>query len=198
MYSTKTQKLLIKLTLFTVLLCFWGCGKQAPPLAPELLSPKSVQKLEVVGETGGIRFKWEAPENDLRSKELTSLNGYKIYRKTLTSPADVTNDDVPFELVASVEDTHIAIRDKLREEARSKGLPASRIKSDAALMRFEILDSGVTAGVMYLYQIVPFNQNDVEGEITQLIRVAFRGDGSEIRVMPYSSIDQETFLARYE
>ncbi len=184
--------------LALVILSLTACGKYAPPIPPELLSPRSVESLEATADVEGVMFRWRSPETDLRSEELKTMDGYRIYRKELVKPAAVVDEEIPFDLIGGIPDTHVLIRDNLREEARKTGKPSHRVTVDSSLTKFEFRDTQAQSGATYLYKIVPYNQGDVEGETANLVKVAFRGDASHISLMPYSSLNDETFLAQYE
>jgi hypothetical protein len=187
-----------KLTVFTVVLgCLCvlaGCGKYAPPRPPEDFSTGEVQSLEVVAELQGIKFRWRAPDEDQRSRELKTIDGYRIYRKEVGRDSDIIDDSIDFELVASIEDTHLLELDKLREEAEQAGKIKRKAKVPDEKLQFEYTDLGVQAGKTYAYQIIPYNQKDVEGRYSQIVKVQFRGDSSDVFLMPYSYFREEAAL----
>lgn len=169
----------VTLSLFMIT----ACGKYAPPQPPEAFSPKGIQQLEVVANLNSLLFRWRAPDEDLRGKELKSMNGYNVYRKELSFPSDVTDEDVEFELITEIEDLHIEERDKLREAAEAEGKPIKRIKADGTLKQFEFLDDSLKPGHSYLYKIVPFNQGDIEGQVLEMVKVQFRGQSSTVIIV---------------
>lgn len=171
-----------------------ACGKYGPPLPPESFSPRAVKQLQVTADTGGVRFKWESPDADLRGAELRNMDGYYVMRKALEHSEDATDADVPFEEIGRVSDTHVLEREKKRDGARAAGRPARRIDSDAALKKFEYTDSSAAAGKAYLYKVVPHNQGGVEGRVAQLVRVVFKGAASQISYIDESSFDEELLV----
>lgn len=157
-----------------------GCGRMGAPLAPEQLSPQSVQDLVVIAEPTALRFSWRSPDSDQRGKELKSMNGYYVMRRTIERPADLTDPAVDFERLAVIVDSHVVERDRLRKEAREAGRPSHRVAVPANLKQFEFRDTNLIAGGRYLYRIVPVNQETVEGQVRQPVKVIFRGEASEI------------------
>src|SRR5437762_2859097 len=107
------------LTLSLTAVC--ACGRYLPPVPPEVVAPRAVRELAATAGPGSVTMTWQSPEVDRRSRELMNLEGYTVYRKVLTSAADVTNPDVPFENVTSIEDRSVAERERLRNEARARG-----------------------------------------------------------------------------
>ncbi len=170
-----------------------GCGRYGSPIAPEEVSPSAVLDLEVLPELQGIHFKWKAPANDQRGKELKFIDGYRIYRKTLERPSDLVDDSVEFEEVAMVDDTHLEVLRSRREEAQAAGKPSRLISVEEDLKKFEFTDVSVQAGGMYAYQIVPVNQGGVEGALAEVIRIVFRGPSSEVIRIPINVIEESPF-----
>lgn len=186
---TSVQTLVVVLS--GVLLLLSACGRMEPPLPPEMFSPRAVKSLEAYATLDGVTFKWIAPDDDLQGEELESLHGYYIFRKEITKDSDVLNSEIEFEKLAVVEDTHIVIREEMREQARAEGKPARRIKAKPELKKFEYTDSTAKPGASYVYMIVPYNQDDVKGKVRQYVRVLFRGDASRLVIVDDPGIDPE-------
>lgn len=175
------MKSIFTLLLILGLLTVNGCGKYGPPVPPEALSPRPVQALTVSASAQGVKFTWSAPDSDQRGEELKSLDGYNVYRSEidpLAAPADRNLAD--YQLIGTINDTHLAILQSLREQAIASGKPTRKIKVDSALKNFEFLDNKVGAKKVYLYKVVPFNQGSVEGQFNQFVKVLYNAEGSEI------------------
>ena len=169
---------LVRITIISA--CLVSCGKYLPPLAPESLAPAAVQMLEVTADLQSVNFKWDASEKDQRGETLKSIDGYRIYRKELEKPSDLINDDIRYELIATVQDIHLAELKKLKDLALEAGAPTRKVKIDDQLKHFSFSDSNLSAGSLYAYQIIPYNQEGEEGETNKIIKVLFRGTTSEI------------------
>ncbi len=172
-----------------VLVALPGCGKYGPPVPPEALTPQSVQQLEFSAQMEGVTFTWRSPEQDRRGEELMSLDGYTIYRAAIDDFDSYIED--PFEAsqeLAFIPDSHIMVREDLRKEARLKGLATRKVKVSSDLKSFRYVDTDLTPGLEYVYMIVPMNQDGEEGEVSQYIRVLFRGDSSEVRMIDQSTL----------
>ncbi|MEZ4755157.1 MAG: hypothetical protein R3A13_12810 [Bdellovibrionota bacterium] len=84
---------------------------------------------------------------------------------------------------------------KKRKAAKAEGKPFKRISAEAHLKHFSYLDQGLTPGVEYLYKILPINQDDVEGEVRQIIKVIYKGDASTVVMMSNSEfLAEEDFF----
>ncbi len=164
-----------------------GCGRYAPPLTPELLAPRPVGDLLIKPLSDGINFSWSSPRSDARGKELKTMSGYRVYRKLIKEQSDIVNTKKQFEILAEVPDTHVAERERLRKEARASGKPGRRIEAPSELKKFQFVDNAVTTDTSYLYKIIPYNQDNVEGLGEQMILVRFSGESSEV-----SRIDSDT------
>lgn len=174
------------------LLCLCAaCGRFGPPVPPEQVAPSQVGTLKVSGSADGLAFHWEAPKSDQRGKDLKQIDGYRIYRKPIEKAADISNADIPFEIVTTVADTHLVALQKAQEEARKAGRPAHRAKIDSSLTTFDYVDKGLKPGMSYLYKVIPFNQGGVEGDSYQLVKVLWRGESTEVSSVDKSSLDVE-------
>ncbi len=166
-----------------------GCGRYLAPIAPELMAPRAVDKLVIAPSAQGVAFSWIAPEQDRRGKELTSFSGYRIRRKELIERGDETDNNIPFEAVGFVPDTHVEVREKLRTEARAQGKIGRRIEAPTELTTFTFLDNTAATGKTYLYKIVPENQGVVEGVVDELVKVTFKGSQSDVSVITSKELE---------
>ena len=176
----------VRIVVFSIIACILlsGCGRYAPPLPPEAFSPKAVEDLQVNAALGEISFQWRSPEEDRRGKELKFIDGYEIRRaEILTWEAFVDDPEESSVKVGFVPDTHIAERERLRDEAVKAGKSTRRVKVGEDLKQFRFGDRDLTPGAEYVYMIVPMNQDDVEGEIRQYVRVLYRGDSSQVTLV---------------
>jgi hypothetical protein len=178
-------------TLAQVLaLClFAGCGKYLPPLPPESLAPAAVKSLEVTADLQSVNFKWDASDKDQKGEDLKTIEGYRIYRKDLNKPSDMINEDIKYVLLTTIEDKHLAELKKLKDAALEAGTPTRKVKIDEALKKFTYSDTNVGSGKLYAYQIIPINQDGVEGETNKIIKVLFRGTSSEIVLIDQSKLE---------
>lgn len=178
-------KLVFSLT--TILLSLQSCGKFGPPLAPEALSPRAVEQLQITSSLEGVKFAWKAPSSDQRGRDLRSLDGYRIYRAAApAADGGRLPQESDYRLLAELEDRHIEDLLKRKTLALEQNQPQSRVKPDGALMQFEYTDRDVQRQQKYYYRIVPFNQGDVEGQVRQIIRLAFNAENSDVVLIPAS------------
>lgn len=167
-----------------VMISLAGCGRYTVPLAPERLSPAPIEFQEITANPSGVTFNWLAPTKDNRGKRLDELKGYVVYRKDLEKAADAVDPLVPYIEVQRVDDSSLARLEKKREEAVRAGTPVRRVSLSGDDRRVTVTDASVTSGRTYLYKIVPFSFNGVDGGHDQLVRVVFTGVGSSVTVIP--------------
>jgi hypothetical protein len=193
---------MFRVLLRTVLVSFlvsplMGCGKYGRPLPPEVFGPAEVTDLAARNEGAGLLLSWRAPSKDVRSRELKSIDGYRVVRATLsvggTGSAEPGQEQakgaVSFEESAFIEDTHLAVLGKLRDAARAEGRNPRHVKGDPALTRFTFLDTTVKPGETYLYKVVPINQGGIEGLVREGVRVAFQRGESAVSAVPLSDLE---------
>lgn len=168
-----------------------GCGRFMDPIAPEMVAPKSVEGLEVTAKEDGMFFLWYTPDKDRRGKELKFIDGYSVERKEIVERGDETDPDIKFFELAFIPDTSIEVREELREKAREEGKIGRRIEAPAELKQFSFLDPTVEKGRTYLYQIIPQNQNGVEGLIKQTIKVTFNGLESDVSTLDGDGLEED-------
>ena len=176
---------ILRFISLTVTILSIGCGKYGPPVSPEATAPSPTLALDVKGGIEGIKINWKAPDTDNLGRELKTIDGYHVYRKELIDPlgTDIL-DPKEYKLVASVVDTHLLELKKLRDEAKEKNLPTRKVKVADEAKQFTFTDNVVSSGKIYLYKIIPFNQNGVDGEPGQIVRVFFRGESSQVNFIP--------------
>lgn len=166
-----------------------GCGKYGKPLPPEKVSPRAVAFTEVRGTSQGVSFGWLAPTDDARGKPLKSLTGYRIYRKKISKPSDQSDPSVPFESIATITDSTLAVLKKRKEDAQRELKPSRRLKLSDEERKVTFLDPHVEQGATYLYKVVAFNRRSVDGDFRHLVKVVFLGEGSQISSLENDQID---------
>jgi|LakMenEpi03Aug12_release.lakeMendotaPanAssembly.Ray.scaffolds.fasta_scaffold343752_2 hypothetical protein len=166
-----------------------GCGKYIPPIPPEMVAPKEVQVLEVFTTPSQVGLKWQAPNEDRRGQELKTIDGYTVQRKEIAVRGDETNPNIEFADLGFVKDTHIQVRERLRNEAREQGKIGRAVKAPAELTHFSFIDSKPQNGKTYLYQVVPQNQGGVDGVIKQVVKVVFKGEASNVVVLAAKDVE---------
>jgi hypothetical protein len=157
-----------------------GCGRYRAPLAPEELAPAAVENLMVTTTDDAVVFTWVASDKDRRGKELKSAEGYSIERKELVHRGDETDPAVEFEKLGFLQDDHVEVREKLRQEARAAGKIGRTVKAPEDKMKFTFTDPKPKIGSTYVYQLVPQNQGGTEGQVGQLVKVVFQGAKSTV------------------
>lgn len=157
-----------------------GCGRYLPPIPPEDLAPSAVLELVVTPKDSAVEFAWIASDTDVRGKELKSSEGFSVERKELVNRGDETDPTIEFERIGYLEDGHVALREQLRTEARAAGKVGRSVKAPKESIAFKFTDSTPVKGTTYLYQIVPVNQNGVEGQVAELVKMVFQGASSTV------------------
>ncbi len=188
------KSLLILLAAITL----GACGKYGPPLAPEALAPEQPQEMQVTADVDGVHFQWRASEDDRRGEELRSMDAYRVYRKRIVNRADIINEEIQFDLLTEIPDTHVQVLKDLREKAIEAGQISRRVKVEDTLTTFTYDDKTAEPGILYLYKIVPVNQGSVEGEVKQLVQILYRGDTSQIEYVKSSQFEEGVFAEETE
>jgi hypothetical protein len=175
--------------------CVAGCGRYKVPLPPEMFAPKSVDALTVTASESGVFLAWTAPDEDRRGKELKTMDGYAIQRKTIAQKGDETNPRVRFETIGFVKDQHVSVRENLRKEARAQGKIGRTIESPEEYTKFTFVDTTAKPSTTYMYQIVPQNQGGADGSVKEVARVTFKGSASDVAMVPaVDVIEDDTAL----
>jgi hypothetical protein len=157
-----------------------GCGRYLPPIPPEDLAPSAVMDLVVTPKDKAVEFAWISSDTDVRGKELKSSEGFSIERKELVNRGDETDPTIEFEQIGYLKDEHVALRESLRTEARAAGKVGRNVKAPKESIAFKFVDSTPVQGKTYLYQIVPLNQDGVEGQVAELVKMVFQGSISTV------------------
>lgn len=166
-----------------LILCF-GCGRYAPPIAPEFVAPSPVESLEVTADEHSVSFSWIASDRDQRGKELTDSGLFRVERALLDEDQSVFDIQDDFVVVGMLDDKHVEIRDELRRAARKEGRIGRRIEAPSDSMNFLYRDVPLESDKVYVYQIVPINQGGVRGGVREYIKVLFKGVDSVITRVP--------------
>lgn len=182
--------LLLKL-LFSGSVLFAGCGRYLPPVAPERLAAREVRNLEVTADAEGVLFSWKAPVSDRRGEELKYLAGYRIFRIpeneiswfTTSDSSDTLDIEAEEYEIAFIPDTHLALLEQRREEARASGKLVRRVSLTDEEITFKWNDKAVETGLSYIYYVVPENHDETRGNPGQLVRVLFHGTDSQIQLL---------------
>lgn len=200
MKSSNQAGLMFGRSLLPVVVCLLlgACGRFGAPVPPEVVAPRAVEALAATAASDSVTITWNSPKLDRRSRELVSLDGYQVGRKVIADAKDVTNDEIPFETIGELTDRSVLERDRLRREAREQGLVGRKAKVPVELTTFTFTDREITSGTTYLYRITPINQEDVEGEVRQMVRVLFRGAESDVSIFDSRSIESEEIFVDSE
>ena len=168
---------------------FFACGKYAPPIPPEELAPKGVYDIQAVGYQRGVAITWKGETKDNRSKELNTMDGYYVERACVDSnnPFSSNSDEdyineLDYKILSIVNDNQVEIREKMKEDALSKGLSARRVKVPSEKLKFNYVDETIRYNDLCFYKITPFNQGGVRGVESSPIKVKFKGEDSFILV----------------
>jgi hypothetical protein len=151
-------------------------GVQAQPVSDEA-QPVSDEKVE-------LRLAWDAPLVDARGSELKELSGFRLFKLGVKERDLVSGtaalDESEFVQVAEIKSTYTTERDMMRKAAREKGEIGRGINVDEAKLHHEFSDKMLRKGWLYLFKIVPINQDGIEGAPAQLVRV-LRSSSSETK-----------------
>ena len=175
--------------IFFFISTFVGCGKYSNPEPPERLSPGAVTIETVTPAQGGISVTFLSPTNDVRGKKLNELSGYKLYRKEIEKVSDSINPDIPFVVVQDINDKTIEKLKQKKSDAIDKGTPVRRVSLSGDERRITVADSSLVQGKTYIYKLVPYIWDSVDGGYDTLIKITYTGSNSVISLIP--SVDLE-------
>ncbi len=157
-----------------------GCGHYIKGVAPEMMAPGPVANFTVAPMTDGLLFAFESSPQDVRGKGLKSLEGYNLYRKELASEETSIFKREGYELVKTIADDSLRVRNTLQDRARAEGKNPSNVEVPAKYRTFSYKDTSIERGKKYSYRLVGFNQGGVEAEVDRVVRVEYDGDNSKI------------------
>ena len=105
-----------------------GCGRTAPPRAPEDVRPRPLADLAASNVVDGVQLSWSRPQLYADGTRMSDLGGFMVER--------ATGDALSYQRIAELTVTD---RDRFRQ-----------------IKRFKHLDRNVTPGVAYRYRVVSF------------------------------------------
>ena len=164
--------------LFLFVIMLNACGLYRPPSSPELFTAQQVSDLKMNFESGQVILSWSSPELDRQGKELRYLEGYKILRR---GPATRAEDfkELEFQSIAFVEDTHLEVLKKERENAISAGKISRKVKIEERSKQFVFKDSLSGGQSIAQYQIIPIS-NGFDGLPSNILQIQLEDDKASI------------------
>lgn len=105
-----------------------GCGRKAPPHAPEDVLPRVITDLLATNAPNGIELSWSRPRMYVDGARMTDLGGFVIER------AEGSDPHAAFHRLHVIE---VSDRDRFRQ-----------------IKRFRHLDADTTVGTQYRYRVV--------------------------------------------
>lgn len=119
----------------------------------------------ISGSTAGAILSWNAPETEEDQDEPSyiPLAGFEIRRAPYRASKELN-----YEIV-------------------------NRIPLAKDMTAYTYTDRGVEPGKVYLYQIRPYNEDNVAGEAAVSLRITFLGENSQVELVPEKSKRLERF-----
>lgn len=143
--------------LFVVLLS--SCGRRGSPKPPEATAPSPVKYLTAAGTVNSVVLTWQAPDTQADGDELLNLERFIVKR------SKYEKDEAPdFEEIG-----------EMPFQAAESG-PAQPEPKQAR--EYIFTDQDVQPGKQYEYEVLPENDDGVEGRPSAVIRVTFTGESS--------------------
>jgi predicted small lipoprotein YifL len=152
----------MRITLIVLSVAFLAaCGRKGPPRPPEDFAPKPVLSPAISGSTAGAILSWSAPETeeDEEDPSYIPLAGFEIHRAPYKASKKLNYEEIK--------------RISLNQNRDEKS--------------YSFTDTAVEPGKIYLYQIKPFNEDNVAGEATVSLRITFLGENSQTELVPEKS-----------
>jgi hypothetical protein len=138
----------LPLYLLTLAFGLWtvlspGCGRKAPPRAPEDVLPKTIADLTATNTAEGVQLSWSRPRLYADGTRMLDLGGFVVERATGSAPR------AAFERLIVLE---VSDRDRFRQ-----------------LKRFKHLDHTTTVGTPYRYRVVSFTTDRYFSEPSNVV-----------------------------
>ncbi|MBP1714250.1 MAG: Fibronectin type domain protein, partial [Deltaproteobacteria bacterium] len=133
----------------------WGCGKKAPPVAPESSVPEGVTDLRVWVKEDRAFLSWTLPSRNKDGTRLNDLQGFRMFRRASPlGPESCPDCPLNFEPVAEIDL-------KFPKEARVEG------------RRVWWQDPSLKALTEYTYLVLAYNRYQIPGPESNRIKISF-------------------------
>lgn len=146
-----------------------NCGKKGDPKPPEETAPSAVKYLVARASVESVVLEWYAPTSDASGDPLINLVGFVVRRSIYEK-----GESPDFERIAEI--TYNPSESVSKQQPPE---PTGQVDKDVGEM-FSYEDRQVEPGKKYEYIVLPVNEEGVEGEAAQIIRVTFTGESSLI------------------
>ena len=151
-FKSKKAALVLLLILITAL---WGCGKKAPPVAPESYVPGAVVDLRAWVKEEKVYLTWSFPSRNKDGTPLDDLQGFRVLRQTHPlGPASCPDCPLKFEMVGEIDL-------KFPKEARLEG------------RRVWWQDPGLKPQNEYTYAVIAFNRYRTPGLESNRVKISY-------------------------
>ncbi|MFH1623675.1 MAG: hypothetical protein ABID54_00780 [Pseudomonadota bacterium] len=142
--------------VFSLLMGEFGCGKKAPPVAPESVAPKAISDLSATVRNGEVFLHWTTPDRNTDGSRLTGLAGFKIFRSKATLDTEPCPDcPKRFKEIADINWRRI----------RLKKVPLTN-------NTMKYVDSNLTYPAIYTYKVLSYSSDGIFSEDSNLVEVA--------------------------
>ena len=135
------KKAMFLMVMFLVILA-WGCGVKAPPTPPDVLVPEAITDLQGTVREESFYLTWSLPEENIDGSRPVDLVGFLVLRRDETRGCP----ECPGEF-------------NVKAELDLRTPKGYLLEDDTVTWR----DSGLTAGVIYMYKIVGVNHWGYQG-----------------------------------
>ena len=145
------KKAMFLMVMFLVILA-WGCGVKAPPTPPDVLVPEAIKDLRATVKEGALYLTWNLPEENIDGSRPVDLVGFLVLRRDETRGCP----ECPGEF-------------NVKAELDLRSPKGYLLEDDTVTWK----DSGLTAGVIYMYKIVGVNHWGYQGPPSNQVMITW-------------------------
>lgn len=145
------KKATLLIVMFLVIL-LWGCGVKAPPTPPDVLVPKAVKDLQGTVKEGAFYLTWSLPKENVDGSKPADLVRFLVLRRDETRGCPECPGEFTVKAELDLRKPHGYI-----------------LENNTVTWK----DSGLTAGVIYMYKVIGVNHWRYQGPPSNQVMVTW-------------------------
>ena len=145
------------LTVIVLVILAWGCGVKAPPTPPDVLVPKAVKDLQGSVKEGAFYLTWSLPKENMDGSRPADLARFLVLRRDETRGCPECPGEFTVKAELDLRKPHGYL-----------------LEDDTVTWK----DSGLTAGVIYMYKVIGVNHWRYQGPASNQVMITW-GESKE-------------------
>ena len=145
------------LTVIVLVILAWGCGVKAPPTPPDVLVPKAVKDLQGSVKEGAFYLTWSLPKENMDGSRPADLVRFLVLRRDETRGCPECPGEFTVKAELDLRKPHGYL-----------------LEDDTVTWK----DSGLTAGVIYMYKVIGVNHWRYQGPASNQVMITW-GESKE-------------------